>query len=799
VIAATSAGLYSYREDGSDCWVQLMQGLPGSGNAIDLVVDPFGGSFYAAYSGIGIFRSQGANVSVWTQLTAGLPAPPAKIGRIALVFAGRSGLGFSPTSRRLYAGYAIRVGDLTEYHLFHTANGGDLWTELSKPPNDGQLGFNNVLAVGSYSSDEVYVGQVALRRAMDGGRAGGVNNPNVSPPITGGSWDNFSCCIAKGNLGIKNLDLHADIHDVVFAPYGSFVPTPEETQIVFIANDGGVTKGSIDFEGIVRWTPLTRGLVIGQCGTMGLNPNNPAHATCGLWHNGNVLLNANTGFAVAVGGGDGFNATIDAATPTTIYVNCNAGFGGDLCRHAQTASGFPGQTIWDIDGPTKHWSDPYRPGHLLMIQGGLLFRTTAGNTVSNAGLLNGPHAWTLLEPSAKSGKTTTIAFRSWVLEEQPVYYLGTDTGQIWRGSPEAGWSKLCECGRAVTGLSADLFRNERLYAVFAGPSGPGRIKLLTREGSGSWTNDNIDNSFAPLLQVRALTSVAAKPVVPFVRDTAVYVGSDQGVYKGSLGPSGWTWSRSAGMPNVLVTDLKVHQSATFFDLTRIIRASTYGRGIYELRRAQGPVILDESRSIHVSALRVGDDGAPPELTIAVQASSARERGTRQTPFELAPIPDMEVTLEAPLEVTTYDATLAFGGWLIDGTRRISQNRITLKFEALSTVVAYYEVRQKLARRSDERLVVSLDVTVRDVCVAGFSHELTLTSEVTGGQRPITARTEISYPDKTGETTEIKPIASGRQIPVNFPRGGSATVRVTATDAAKATAYSEKVTPLTPCR
>jgi hypothetical protein len=184
VIAATSAGLYTYREDGSDCWVQLMQGLPASGNAIDMVVDPFAGSFYAAYRGIGIFRSQGANISAWTQLTAGLPASPANIGRIALVFAGRTGLGFSPPSRRLYAAYAIKVDDRVEYHLFHTANGGDLWTELPKPPNDGQLNFNNVLAVGSYSSDEVYVGQVHLRRAIDGGRAGGVNDPGENPPIT---------------------------------------------------------------------------------------------------------------------------------------------------------------------------------------------------------------------------------------------------------------------------------------------------------------------------------------------------------------------------------------------------------------------------------------------------------------------------------------------------------------------------------------------------------------------------------------------------------------------------------------
>jgi len=97
------------------------------------------------------------------------------------------------------------------------------------------------------------------------------------------------------------------------------------------------------------------------------------------------------------------------------------------------------------------------------------------------------------------------------------------------------------------------------------------------------------------------------------------------------------------------------------------------------------------------------------------------------------------------------------------------------------------------------MTVTLDVAVRDVCVAGFSHELTLTSEVGGGQRPITAQVGITYPDKTAETSELKQIMGRREIPVNFPRGGSVTIRVTATDAGKATASSEKITPLTPCR
>ena len=191
VFAASNMGLFSYRDDGSECWVRLTQGLPGSGNAIDLVVNNFQGSLYVAFSGQGIFRSQGANTTAWTKLTQGLP--PSGFGRIALAFAGRSGFGFSPPSRRLYAGFDVGG----TYHLFHTSNGGDAWTELPSPPSDGQLGFNNALAVGTYNSDEVYIGQIALRRANDGGRTGGLNDFRANPPVTDKSWTNLSCCLSE--------------------------------------------------------------------------------------------------------------------------------------------------------------------------------------------------------------------------------------------------------------------------------------------------------------------------------------------------------------------------------------------------------------------------------------------------------------------------------------------------------------------------------------------------------------------------------------------------------------------------
>jgi hypothetical protein len=792
--AATSDGLFAYREDGGDCWTRLLGGLPADGRAIDLVVDNEG-SLYVAFWSKGIFRSDRSNTEVWTKLTQGLPN--SGFGRIALAFAGRRGPPpLSPASHftgtnilsspSLYAGF-----NAGRYRLFHTANRGDTWTELPSPPSDGQLDFNNALAVSPHSGDEVYVGQIAMWRAVDGGRAGGLNNFKVTPTISNKSWSEISCCYWDANQSRQGMDVHADAHDIVFAPAGSFVPSATQARMFFVANDGGVTKGVIDSRGVVTWTPLTNGLAIGQCGSLGLNPNNTFESTCGLWHNGNVLLDSSAGLAAAFGGGDGFNTTVDAAPmPTTVYENCNAGFDGSICRDVRGPSGFFTQSrIWTAQNgqPSKHFSDPYRPGHLFVLETGRLSRTTAANTASESDLINGPHAWAPIEPPGKTGNTTTMAFRSWVLEEQPVYYLGTDTGQVWRGSPEVGWAKLCECGAQVNGIGPDLFVNERIYVVLKGSLSPGRIKRLSRQG-GQWTQESIDDGFNPA--VNTLTSVAANPVpTQFVKATTVYVGTDQGLYRGRLKQNGWDWVRAKGFPPVYVTEVKAHQSARFYDLTQIVRASTYGRGIYELRRSPGGT-LELPRLAKVEALRVFRDGAPQAIGVDIQVETPRERTKKQTPFELAPHPGFDVVhLQAPVEIRDHNAVLGFDGWAIDG-KGDRRSKIAVKLADLARVVVYYSLRKRLPPEHGGPVKASLKATAQAVCTPDLSHQLAFSWEILGGGHENSRRARLTYPDKSGEIWELKHFIGVREIPINFPMGGAVAIQVTVGEGSTDAVYEQ---------
>jgi len=814
LFAATSSGVYRYREDGTDCWQFLMNGLPQTGRLLvnDLVADPYQGALYAAYPSQGIFKSD-LTGNQWQMLTGGLPTPP--VFRIALAFGGRTGIGFSNPLPIVYAGLAV-TNDI--YRLFVTRDGGANWTELPSPPHDpNQLSFNNVITVGPYNSDEVYIGQIAFYQALDGGRTGDENDYSKHPPVTTNSWTALGCCQSLPNPFRKGLDMHADIHDIVFAPYGSFVPDPSQIQIVFVANDGGITRGRFDSDGVVTWEPFSKGLAIGQSEAIGLDPNDATVSVSGFWHNGDAILLPTFQQQLPFGFGDGATARIDAGV-FAAHFDCNAGFGASLCRaHEPFMGTISFEQIWSQSTGGNHWADPHRPGHLLHLQNGLLFRAIGADLAPHA-VLADPNSWVAVDPFwGKTGNTATMAFKSRVLEEAPVYYLGTSTGQVWRGSPEVGWTKLCECGNGVpvNSIGPDLRRNERIFAAIARNSGPGRIKQLTKLADGTWNVTDIDGTFAPQLAVGQVFSIVVDPAIPETQGTAVYVGTDQGVYRGFLGkpvvkpfavavlpPIGienWTWRRSPGVPIVVVTEIMVHQNFQAHDSSGVIRASTYGRGLYELNRGLTVWPLDPRPvTVAVHAIQIGEDGAPPSVPAPIMVLVNGERHVRAAPFEFAPGDGADVVLEAPAEVKTKDAVLRFVGWALPGGKRAAERRITLKASEAVNAVVNYDEAQPIPDKGAKPIRLIASASAKRLCVQNVTHELVLSWEILDGQRPASVHAEIAYPDRHLEQIGLKPIQGTQSFPMNYPAGGTVSVKMIATDSTDKPAVAESAVRFESC-
>ena len=613
---------------------------------------------------------------------------------------GRISLAASADGKAIYAGFESTVrtaGGATGsiFKLFRSADGGATWTSLPKPPNDGQLGFNNTLAVSPHQARTVYVGQIALWRAVDGGDSG--------------SWTNLSCCRGDGNGQRTGIDLHADLHEIAFAAPGSFAEASSVAEVVYVANDGGVARGTINDVGAVHWEAASRGLAIGQCGTIDISGSTSESAVCGVWHNGNARTADGGANWIQVGGGDGFQATLDAGNAMTTFFNCNAFSGGSICRgqvdplHVIPITGEA--TIWGDDSTLAHWSDPFHPGHLLRVQKGLLYLATGADTKPASELLEAA-AWEPVEPPGKTGATTTVAFARAPIDGSPRYYLGTDTGEIWFGSPASGWQKICGCGEPVRGLATGRADGPfEVFAVLGADGTRGRVRRAILTTHSGWVNLAIDDAFTPEVPV-VLRNLAVDPFGP----AAVYVGTDQGIYRGEEQPAGdWVWERSPGMPHVVVTDLVTHLGPG--GPSGVVRAGTWGRGVFEvflfLHAADAPVALNVRASEQVDA------GAERELAVRVALTTPVQRLERETPFDLALPVDSAVILEAPAEVQVGGDRLTFSQWMSPGGRTETQRRLELNLEETTAVVAQYRPTSLLPALAVIAVVAGEDGAPRD--------------------------------------------------------------------------------------
>ena len=262
----------------------------------------------------------------------------------------------------------------------------------------------------------------------------------------------------------------------------------------------------------------------------------------------------------------------------------------------------------------------------------------------------------------------------------------------------------------------------------------------------------------------------------------------------------WTWRRSPGVPNVWVLDLEVHQNFQARDRSGVVRAGTFGRGIYELRQVSptGP-FEKPPLTLSVQAVQIGEDGAPSPLSVAVPVSSKEAKSKRETPFELAATSGMEVTLEVPKEIRQKTALLRFLGWSVPGKKPGTQPKITLKLNEASKAIAYYEKTKSLTDPTAKSVQIAITTDVREVCRPGFTHEVTVRWDVTEGQRPVSIRGEITYPDKHVEHVELRSLEGSRPFPMDYPRGGEVKVKAIADDGSKQRASAGATVKLKPCR
>lgn len=519
---------------------------------------------YAAAHGGRFFRSMDGGAT-WTNL---YDNPNQFISRVSIAVTPDYGTGVY----MLIAsnGDSTKADSYTFNGLYYSSNNGDTWARKSfQMPNvfsgdgtnlfSGQQTYDHALVVSPFDKDLVLTGGVRLFRSTNGGSTFSFIDNN-SP-----------------------ANYHVDVHDLVYSPLGS---------TLYAATDGGVYKSTNNG---VSWTSINGNLAITQYYRLSVFNGNSNYVLAGAQDNGTHLRKTNTtAFDKAIGK-DGMDNAISPSNSSIMYA---AAQNGDY--YFSTNSGtdfnrFVNENILEDDyslSVQSFWVTPIDVsatnanvvflGYYPLIRGIRGF-TWLFHDIGYAGY-NNPKV------SGRTFVKTAPGNSNIIYAADNNYSFGVNFDNdvlMWRSSDGGEkWTRL-HPGGADQPLITDLAMNPddpKEIWVTAGNFIAGRKVYRSLDSGATWVNIS--------------GSLPNVPVNCIVYDDnngspndALYIGTDIGVFYRDNNTGDWV-PFSTGLPVVEVTDLEINESAG------LLRASTYGRGIWQTSLYAGVCITNVSLTSH---------------------------------------------------------------------------------------------------------------------------------------------------------------------------------------------------------
>ena len=542
VVAATSEGLYQ-RVPGAAGNVEWVLRRPGVHPSVTVAAKSGAVQFFAAeWSGQVLKSSDG---STWTTIGTGFPT--SDVGRIAV--AAQPG-----SSDVLYAFVANSKGAVKG--IYRLDGGAGSWKNVSNPPDvlpvDGsgnsQGDYDLALAVDPVDANIIYLGGSYF------------NDPQYWP---GSIW---RCQVAKSGSSYKMTGVsigttaHADIHTLVH--------TPGDPESLWVGCDGGLFLNR-DPRGSGIFKSRNNGLSCLCSNFFAQHPTDPGILFCGLQDNGTARA-AGGPIWKHVNGGDGGYCLINWADPTQVIVFAN----GTVYR---ATDGGQDQNSWQekqfpwmmMTEPIV--SPPYNPGHAAE---GSLVALAAGPSVYLSTNFGASWLATTVDLPT-SGGIYAMAFAS-----GDRFFVGTTEGEVFRAD-KAGTSwnltRLDDVAAGplvLKGLISDIgidWQDPGTNSVYIAYGGFGDYRHVWHFDGSMWEQRSGPAAGATNLLDVEHNAIIVDPQNP----TNIYVGADIGVWHSP--DKGATWAPlSNGLPEAPVFDLQVHPTK------RLLRASTHGRGLYEI-------------------------------------------------------------------------------------------------------------------------------------------------------------------------------------------------------------------------
>lgn len=538
VIAATTQGLYQRvsRTDGSHEWARRRNKVHSS-----VVVASSQGTtrFFAAEWGKGVFHS--SDGVTWNSTGTGFPTT--NVGRIALAV--------QPNEvSRIYAYVAADDGALLG--VFRLDSTGGSWKKLTSVPPalPGEQGdYNLTIAIDPVDENVIYLGG---------------DYANVDP-FPGSVW---RCTVESTSSGYRVAEsrsigthAHADVHVLVHSP--------GDRNELWCGGDGGLFLNR-DPRDTGEFASQNDGLSCLCCNFIGQHPTDPSILFTGLQDNG-TARSSHGAVWNHVNYGDGGYCLVNWGDPDQVLVFANGTVyrstdGGSTHESWSASWDFPWATMTQpIVGTPFDEENPDDADYVAVGAGRQIF-------VSR----NFAESWpmTIVLPSP-SDNVFALAFAS-----TERLFVGTTNGKVFVADRTGNnWSltRLDDVSSGplgLVGLITDVAVDwadeslESAYVTFGGMGDPRRVWHFdgtaweNRSGTGGPNNSLLDVEHNALV---------VDPGAP----ENLYVGADIGVWHSPDGGANWAPLQN-GLPDAPVFDLQLHPTQ------RLLRAATYGRGVYEL-------------------------------------------------------------------------------------------------------------------------------------------------------------------------------------------------------------------------
>ncbi len=636
VYTATSNGVW-VSTDGGQNWVRGngTAGFDARSLELDLTTPVGARILYAGMSRQGVFQSTDGGANWAAIMTSATPAVAAVLGGgvvMGQVLARLAPATSPPAAGGIQVLYAViahntRGSTPDPIAIFMSNDQGATWTQQAAAGAAAATtfaGYCMTLAVdpaspGDGANDILYWGTQNQVRSTDSGA-------------------NFS--------NISN-GLHADTH-----AWGFFQPPAPATTTIYCGNDGGIFRSTDDG---ANWTALNSGgFQTTLIYNMDIKPGAAGDVTvAGFQDNGHKRTDGALGWT-SIGGADGWDIVYDGVTADRLLLTRNSSNPATRVVRSTDDGGSTGDvTPWAAGSADDAFylaslaADPTNDGVFYVASNANIWQSLDGGTT-----------WRAIFPIASGFVTPRIAVSTTngnnvVVSSGNQVFVSTNAMAATVGLPNGvTFTNITRNlpGRNVTRSTFDPNDETAIFCVqggFAGGGTPGHV-FRTTIGGTQWADisPDVDVPFGAI----ALDGDETP--------STIYAGCDLGVLRSVDRGNTWYVLDDLHFPNAPVTDLVIGRGSN------ILRAATYGRGVFEFAMPDGPVIAINleaaydpetgfefgtvckgSRSKKIQVFNVGTEDLIVKSVQRILGSSAfRVEPFPSTPLAVAPGGEVDFTI-----------------------------------------------------------------------------------------------------------------------------------------------------------